>query len=267
VALALFGPALSPAFAQRIPPDFRSAFEGQVYRGAYAVMVQPGVPTTSIYGVRGDSQNAYYSVDVKGGQWQTSQGFLDFDQVAADTLNLGEVLEVTDVTFKDKDNRVDLRMVSVEAHKVTRGEGFARSTKREPTSTNFKFFFPFPLSSARDVPEALNYVGSYLRVFRTEDQARAFAGELVSGGARSASARRGPDERRGSPDVEPARASGPSRRGGGSQKEVKPGMTALEVVDILGKPDKEVTFQSQSKWTYPDLTVIFENGRVKDVKF
>jgi hypothetical protein len=38
-------------------------------------------------------------------------------------------------------------------------------------------------------------------------------------------------------------------------------------MDALGKPAKETTFQTQSKWTYPELTVIFENGRVKEVRF
>lgn len=44
-------------------------------------------------------------------------------------------------------------------------------------------------------------------------------------------------------------------------------MTPLEVIEILGRPQKEVTFQSQSKWTYADPTVIFEGGRVKEVRF
>jgi hypothetical protein len=52
-----------------------------------------------------------------------------------------------------------------------------------------------------------------------------------------------------------------------SKREIKVGMTALEVIDVLGKPQSETSFQSQSKWTYPDLTVIFENGRVKEVRF
>jgi hypothetical protein len=52
-----------------------------------------------------------------------------------------------------------------------------------------------------------------------------------------------------------------------SKKEIKTGMTALEVIDILGKPQKEVTFENKSRWTYPDLTVVFENGRVKEVRF
>jgi hypothetical protein len=44
-------------------------------------------------------------------------------------------------------------------------------------------------------------------------------------------------------------------------------MTALEVIDVLGRPQKEVTFQNTTRWTYPDLTVIFENGKVKEVRF
>jgi outer membrane protein assembly factor BamE (lipoprotein component of BamABCDE complex) len=50
-------------------------------------------------------------------------------------------------------------------------------------------------------------------------------------------------------------------------KEIKLGMTALEVVDVMGKPEKQLTFGSTEKWIYPDLTVLLENGKVKDVEF
>ena len=52
-----------------------------------------------------------------------------------------------------------------------------------------------------------------------------------------------------------------------TKKDIKVGMTPLEVIDALGKPQKEVNFENKSRWTYPDLTVIFENGRVKEVRF
>jgi hypothetical protein len=52
-----------------------------------------------------------------------------------------------------------------------------------------------------------------------------------------------------------------------AKKEIKPGMSMLEVIDVLGKPQKEVSFENATKWTYPDLTVIFENGKVKEVRF
>ena len=60
----------------------------------------------------------------------------------------------------------------------------------------------------------------------------------------------------------------PAAEGGRADKaDLKPGMTPLEVMDTLGKPDREVAFGNTVKWTYPDLTVIFENGRLKEVKF
>lgn len=235
-----------PARAEKIPPEFRSAFEGRVRRGStYAVVVQKSVPTTSIYGVKGDQTDAFYSIDIKGGEWQTSEGWLDLNQVAVDSLVPGEVMEVADVTFKDA--RIDLRMVSVEAHKVTRGTGFIKSTKREPVSTNFKFFFPFAVRSAQDLPQVLEYIETWVRLFPSESAARTFSGHVLAGGGPAPPA--------------PAVASTTTK------KEIKVGMGMLEVIDILGRPQKEVSFQSKTRWTYPDLTVIFVNGRVTQVEF
>jgi len=252
VATAVAGVAASDVRAEKIPPELRSAFEGRIHKGCYGVVVQPGVPTTSVYGVKGDQTNAYYSVDIKGGGWQTSEGWLDLNQVAVDALALGEVMEVVDVTFKDA--RIDLRMASLEAHKVTRGGSFVQSTKREPVSTNFKFFFPFTVRGPEDLPQVLAYVEPWLRVFPNESAARAFAAQVVAGGM--------------PPSVGPRPSSaGPAAAGATVKKEIKPGMSMLEVIDILGKPQKEVSFESRTRWTYPDLTVIFVNGRVKEVQF
>ncbi len=248
--LSVLLPAL-PASAEKIPPEFRSAFEGKVRANhTYAVVVKKGVPTTSIYGTNGDQTEAFYSVDIKGGEWETSKGFLDLNQVAADTLVEGEVLEIVDVTFKDA--RIDLRTVSLEAHKVSRGSGFSQSTKREPVSTNFKFFFPFVVRGPEDLPRTLEYVEAYLKLFPSEQTARAYAGQVLAGMAPAASAT-------------PRASAAPP--GGTVKREIKVGMTALEVIEVLGKPEREVSFETKTRWTYPDLTVIFENGRVKEVKF
>jgi hypothetical protein len=259
-AAALFSMVSAPApAAEKLSPAFRAAFERSFRTGrTFAVVVQEGVPTTSVYGVDGKSSStAHYSVDVVDGRWKTSQGILDFDQTAADQLNKGEVMELNSIAYKE--NRVDLRMVSVEAHKVTRGSLF-KTNQREPVATNFKFFFPFPALDEKDVPKAIEYIGQYLRVFPSEQEARAFAGRVVAGeeGRRPASA--------------PARSS--VTGGGGTtsgatttKKEIKVGMTPLDVINVLGKPDREVAFENKTRWTYPDLTVIFENGRVKEVKF
>ena len=246
--------------AEKLPSEFKAAFERKFWVGrTYAVVMQPGVATTSIYGVKGDSTNAHYSVDVIDGSWKTSEGLLDFDQTAADFLDLGEVMELASLSYKD--NRVDMRMVSVEAKKVTRGGGFSKSTKREPVATNFKFFFPVPKSqvmTAADAPMAIDYVETYLRAFPNEGQARAYAAQLIAGGARPATYRA-----QGGAPAAPAAAAPAST----SKKEIKVGMTPLEVLDTLGRPQKELTFQNTTRWTYPDLTVIFENGKVKEVKF
>jgi hypothetical protein len=259
-AVALVLLAVAPASAEKIPPDLRSAFEGKIRKGFFGVVVQRGVPTTSIYGTKGDQTDAYYSVDIKGGEWQTSEGLLDFNQVAVDALTQGEVMEVVDVTYKDA--RIDLRMASLEAHKVTRGSGFSKTTKREPVSTNFKFFFPFSPRSAQDLPQVLEYVSPWLAVFRSEADARAFAARVIAGGGAPATAP-------AAAHAAPPRAAAPAAAAPATttKKEIKPGMSMLEVIDVLGKPQKEVSFDTKTRWTYPDLVVIFVNGKVKEVQF
>jgi len=79
--------------------------------------------------------------------------------------------------------------------------------------------------------------------------------------------RKGADEERPSASRATATRDTASRPSTTEKKEIKVGMTPLEVIEILGKPQKEVAFQNTSKWTYPELTVIFENGKVKEVRF
>jgi hypothetical protein len=247
LAIAVSLGSAAPLAAAKLSDEFRTAFERTYRKGRYAVVVQPGLPTTSIYGVEGNQTEAHYSIDIRDGEWKTSEGFLDTDQTAADFLERGEVMELASASYKD--NRVDLRMVSLEAKKVTRGSGFLTSEKREPVATNFKFFFPFEKSrvlTPADMPEVEGYIGAYLRFFADERGARDFSAQMRAGGATTG---------RAAPPGPPTR------------KEIKPGMTALEVIEILGKPDKEVSFGSTTQWKYPDLQVIFESGRVKEVKF
>jgi hypothetical protein len=251
-ALLLVAPA---AWADKVPADFRAEFE-KTFRPkrTYAVVVKQGVPTTSIYGKEGKESAAHYSIDIKDGRWETSSGLLDTSQVPVDFLNKGEVMELDSISYKD--DRLDVRMVSVEAHKVTRGASIFKTEKREPVATNFKFFFPFKVKGAADAPAAVKYVGEYLKPFPTEQEARTFAARMQGG----------------HPEVTtPSRAGATAPIGGVSgtttKKEIKVGMTPLDVIEILGKPEKEVSFENKQRWTYPDLTVIFENGKVKEVRF
>src|SRR5258706_2584252 len=258
---ALVVACAGPLQAEKIPAEFRAPFEQKFWAGkTYAVVLQKGIPTMSIYGVRRDSTNAHYSIDVIGENWKTSEGLLDFDQTDVAYLDLGEVMELNSLSWKD--SGVDLKLISVESKKVTRGSGFLRNTKREPVSTNFKFFFPFPKSkvmTAADLPVSLEFIQLYLQPFPNEARARVYAAEIIAGGARPASA---PVPR---PQAAPARTQAAPPPA--TKKEIKVGMTPLEVLDILGRPQKELTFQNTNRWTYPDLTVIFENGKVKEVRF
>jgi hypothetical protein len=44
-------------------------------------------------------------------------------------------------------------------------------------------------------------------------------------------------------------------------------MTVDAVRKALGEPQAEVVFGEKTRWTYPDLVIVFEKGRVADVKF
>jgi hypothetical protein len=45
------------------------------------------------------------------------------------------------------------------------------------------------------------------------------------------------------------------------------GMTCQEVRTLLGAPAAETEWGDQARWRYPDMTILFEAGRLKEVKF
>jgi hypothetical protein len=49
--------------------------------------------------------------------------------------------------------------------------------------------------------------------------------------------------------------------------EIARGMSMQDVEDVMGEPDEKLKYGSRVKWVYSDMTVIFERGRVVDVKF
>jgi hypothetical protein len=246
-----------PASAEKLDDSFKGAFE-RVFRPnrSYAVVMRDDLPTASVHGAAGNLSMDNYAIDVRAEGWRDSTGFLDNVQVVADRLGRGEVLELDTISYKD--NRVDLRYVSVEFHKVMRGDWPSRREYREAVSTAFKFFLPYPKQrrlGPSDMPEILAFISAYVRPFPTVVEARAFSARLLSGAFDDRAARRPP------PANDAPRPTSPER------KEIKVGMSALQVIEILGKPQKEVTFENTARWTYPDLTVIFENGKVKEVRF
>jgi hypothetical protein len=49
--------------------------------------------------------------------------------------------------------------------------------------------------------------------------------------------------------------------------EIQPGMTERDVLGQLGNPIKKVGFGAKSQWQYKNMTIVFEKGKVTDVKF
>jgi Zn-dependent protease with chaperone function len=63
-------------------------------------------------------------------------------------------------------------------------------------------------------------------------------------------------------------ASAPAGLAGATEHvEIRPGMTPDQVRRALGAPQAELVAGDRTRWTYPDLVVIFEKGRVKEVRF
>ena len=62
----------------------------------------------------------------------------------------------------------------------------------------------------------------------------------------------------------PAPGSAPEKKA--SDTTITPGMTTDEVAKAMGEPQKKVTFGQKSLWTYKGMQVVFENGKVTDVK-
>lgn len=48
---------------------------------------------------------------------------------------------------------------------------------------------------------------------------------------------------------------------------IEPGMSEAQVTKAMGEPDKKVVFGKKSLWNYRGMQVVFEEGKVTDVKF
>ncbi|MEZ2348046.1 hypothetical protein [Terriglobus sp. RCC_193] len=48
---------------------------------------------------------------------------------------------------------------------------------------------------------------------------------------------------------------------------IAPGMTEADVTKAMGAPEKKVSFGTKAQWSYRGMQVVFEDGKVTDVKF
>jgi Zn-dependent protease with chaperone function len=65
----------------------------------------------------------------------------------------------------------------------------------------------------------------------------------------------------------PAAVAAPAASARPARTEIKRGMSPDDVRRALGEPQAEVAFGAKTRWTYPDLTVVFEADKVVDVRF
>jgi len=65
----------------------------------------------------------------------------------------------------------------------------------------------------------------------------------------------------------PGGAAPPAAPAATGRREITPGMSFDEVKGLFGDPSGEVVFGSKTRWSFADITVIFEDGKVTEVKF
>lgn len=66
------------------------------------------------------------------------------------------------------------------------------------------------------------------------------------------------------PAAQPAAPAAPAKS---EEASITLGMTPEEVLKAMGEPEKKVTFGKRSLWNYRGMQVVFEDGKVTDVKF
>jgi Zn-dependent protease with chaperone function len=169
-------------------------------------------------------------------------------------------------SHEDQADRVGLRYAYEAGYDITKAprlwNRFAKKYGESNKVATF-FFSDHSQSSARAAKLEKEIAFNYPDGPKTGNTAKARA---AADAARNAPART-------SVASSPARGAAPAggaalAPGGQTQKvDLKPGMTPEEVRGALGNPQNEVVFGGRTKWSYPDLTVIFENGRVREVKF
>ncbi len=162
--------------------------------------------------------------------------------------------------LEDQADRVGLRYAYEAGYDVTKGprlwNRFARKYGQPGKVANF-FFGDHSQSSARAAKLEKELAHNYPDGAKPGGSALPRATVL----ARAAN----PTSPRSDAAAGPvaAAAAAPTRR---PAAEVQPGMPPDEVRRVLGPPAEELVFGEKTRWTYPDRTVIFENGKVKEVR-
>ncbi len=177
-------------------------------------------------------------------------------------------------SLEDQADRVGLRYAYEAGFDITKGprlwQRFARKYGDSSKVQNF-FFSNHSLSSARaaklERELALNYPDGPLRAQGRPKATRVAAGP-GPGGPSPADA---PPAVADATGPGPAFLATPSRAAAtpasGQRKELRVGMTPAEVEAMLGRPEAEIVFGGKTQWTYSSVSVVFQGGKVSDVRF
>lgn len=174
--------------------------------------------------------------------------------------------------MEDQADRVGLRYAYEAGYDISKGprlwQRFAKKYGESAKVANF-FFGNHSLSSQRAVnlerQIAFNYPDGPKEGVRLATSVKTPTSGHQGDPPRGPLPPLGSSPQRSVPQNAAALAGGSAA--GGGKKEIRPGMNATEVRALLGKPTEEVSFGAKSSWRYPSLTVLFENGRVVEVKF
>jgi Zn-dependent protease with chaperone function len=168
--------------------------------------------------------------------------------------------------LEDQADRVGLRYAYEAGYDVTRGpalwDRFAKKYGNGSKAVSF-FFSDHSQSAARAAKLRLEIARNY-----------------PNGPKRDGKARRAEEQPSRADSLDAARPSGEARaltgsssaaptaveRTGAAAASVGLGMTTAEVRRILGPADSELVFGDQVRWAYPDQTVVFEGGRVVEIR-
>jgi Zn-dependent protease with chaperone function len=165
--------------------------------------------------------------------------------------------------LEDQADRVGLRYAYEAGYDISKGprlwNRFARRYGEQGKVANF-FFSDHSQSSARAAKLEKEIAFNYPEGPKPQGAERRRASVLAS-----ASAAAPPPA--APPATRPAGAAALAAPAPTTRAEIRAGMTPADVRALLGSPRDELVFGEKTRWTYPDLSVVFEKGKVKEVKF
>jgi hypothetical protein len=171
--------------------------------------------------------------------------------------------------LEDQADRVGIRYAYEAGYDVSVGPRlwyrFARRYGEPGKAVGF-FFSNHSRSTARaqylERELALNYSDS------AENEAQRNARDQPEQAPRPAAQEREPDpERADAAEAQEDSVAALADNRGQAVEQIKPGMAFAEVRKLLGPPDKDLRSGAHAEWVYPEVKIVFRDGRVAEVRY